>query len=180
MDSPQRKGRRQLILILLVFAVPVIAAKIILELNFYQGGSTNQGKLITPETNYQSFAVTNPQQGVWQLFYIVPKHCNQQCQTNLYVIKQSHTALGPYQSRVKPTLLLTQSSDPAVNDLEQWLFGYASNDLVEFVGQQIVIVDPLGQLVMRYQLEQEHQQAILQGKAILSDLRKLLKLSRVG
>ncbi len=44
---------------------------------------------------------------------------------------------------------------------------------------QVVIVDPLGQLVMSY-TPQPNEDLVKLSKDMLADLRKLLKLSRVG
>jgi hypothetical protein len=46
--------------------------------------------------------------------------------------------------------------------------------------QQMIIVDPLGSLVMQYDAVLGRDANIVQGKAIIADLRKMLKLSRVG
>lgn len=46
--------------------------------------------------------------------------------------------------------------------------------------QEFVIVDPLGSMVMSYPITTDHQAQIMQGKAIIADLRKMLKLSRIG
>jgi hypothetical protein len=51
----------------------------------------------------------------------------------------------------------------------------------QLVGQfEFVIVDPLGQLVMRYPKVKSETELVSQSKGLLADLRKLLKLSRVG
>jgi hypothetical protein len=44
----------------------------------------------------------------------------------------------------------------------------------------VYIADPPGQLVMRYALSGNEQQDRLTGKALLEDLRRLLKFSRAG
>ncbi len=44
---------------------------------------------------------------------------------------------------------------------------------------QVLIVDPLGQLVMSYTAE-PNEDLVKLSKDMLADLRKLLKLSRVG
>ena len=44
----------------------------------------------------------------------------------------------------------------------------------------IFIADTLNNVILRYPLQVEQQQAILHSRDILSDLRKLLKLSRIG
>ena len=46
MNSPQKNGKKTLLLLLLAFAVPVIAAKLILSFGLYNGGATNKGELL--------------------------------------------------------------------------------------------------------------------------------------
>ncbi|AVV84383.1 hypothetical protein SPWS13_2638 [Shewanella putrefaciens] len=43
----------------------------------------------------------------------------------------------------------------------------------------MIIVDPLGNLVLRYPQAHSKEAHLAQGKALIADLRKLLKLSRV-
>jgi len=44
----------------------------------------------------------------------------------------------------------------------------------------IFIADTLDNVILRYPLQVEQKQAILHSRDILSDMRKVLKLSRIG
>ncbi|MGL5358807.1 MAG: hypothetical protein ACRDBI_03685 [Shewanella sp.] len=166
-------------LLLLSFITPVLIAKAVLSLNWYHGGVTNHGELIQPPTSYLSLGL-NIQPHQWQLLYLLPANCEAACRERLYILRQSHRALGPDQPRVAPIILLSPESDiralegvnlrtqPLPPSLKPWLDK-----------QQLLIVDPLGSLVLRYPQVDGAQAHLAQGKGMVADLRKLLKLSRV-
>ncbi|MGS0674041.1 hypothetical protein [Shewanella sp. 0m-4] len=181
MNSPQKSGKKTLILLLLAFVLPVIAAKLVLSFDLYQGGATNKGQLLDTDTSYQNLAMVNPLPHEWQLLYLLPSHCNAVCEDRLYILQQSHTALGRHQDRVHTIILVNEHSDTTVLDAFDFVTATPSKALSQLLDQQeLVIVDPLGSLVMSYPVAEDHQAQIMQGKALVADLRKLLKLSRIG
>ncbi len=173
------KSRLSLILVLVAFILPVILAKLVLDNHWYQGGVTNKGVLINKPVNYSTLGMENPHKGLWQVIYMPPVNCNTQCQDRLYVIKQSHTALGKYRDRVTPVVMQSQAAMP---ETAQGMPAMAPSSAMEsqLAGGEIVIVDPMGNLVMRYATVSGKDAQIAQGKDLLADLRKMLKLSRIG
>lgn len=181
----QSKGRWMLIGLFFIFALPAIMAKTILSQHWYQSGVTNKGQLIEPRLTYADLniqlpAIINDVDPSWHLGYVLPSDCQQHCQQQLHLLKQSHTALGKYQPRVLPTVFVASNSDTSVA-----LDGFTSiviNDafLQQVSSMEYLITDPLGQLVMKYPATHSATELVAQNKGLLSDLRKLLKLSRVG
>ncbi len=175
------KGRVILVAIIAFFALPALLAKTVLTNHWYQSGVTNKGVLIEPRITLSSLGLESiTQQKLWRVGYVVPEQCDQQCQQHIYMLMQSHTALGKEQGRVEPILLLEPQSDiQSVEHLtvEKLTVNQAFMSAIE--SSEIVIVDPLGQLVMHYP-KAEPSQLVVQSKSVLADLRKLLKLSRVG
>ena len=101
----------------------------------------------------------------------------------LYVINQSHIALGRDRDRVSPIILLQHNSDlDALKQLHIQFETAPSNDQIAalLTQQQMIIIDPLGSLVMQYDGVSGREASIAQGKSMIADLRKMLKLSRVG
>lgn len=178
MTSKVTRGRLVLISLVCLFALPALIAKLILSLGWYQSGVTNRGKLIEPYTTLEQLGQTSPPTlHGWQLAYVVPNQCGQQCQQQLHLLKQSHIALGKYQERVVPVLWTLESSDSVEAPMEKMAINAS---VAEKVAQgQVVIVDPLGQLVMSY-TPKPNEDLVKLSKDMLADLRKLLKLSRVG
>ncbi len=181
MNSQKKSGARPLILLFVVFILPVAAAKLVLSMDLYQGGATNKGELLTSNTSYTSLEMDNPKPKEWQLLYLLPAQCTQQCQDHLYILQQSHIALGREKDRVNTLILLSEKSDVAALEEYQFETANANGAMANMLmNQQMIIVDPLGNLVMRYPAVSGLDAQILQGKSLISDLRKMLKLSRVG
>ncbi len=177
------KGRLVLILLVCMFALPAIIAKLILSQGWYHSGVTNRGELIEPYTTLEQLGQVSPQAiHGWQLAYVVPEQCDTQCQQQLHLLKQSHIALGKYQDRVAPVLWTSGTSDLVDMPMEAMVMAtmVMNASVEEKVEQgQVVIVDPLGQLVMSY-TPKPNEDLVKLSKDMLADLRKLLKLSRVG
>jgi cytochrome oxidase Cu insertion factor (SCO1/SenC/PrrC family) len=116
--------------------------------------------------------------------------CNAECENLLYQIRQVRTALGKETERLQRIYLLAEvPRDPArleaLHSLhpDLLLAVLASPETVAqfpdadaatlWSGQQLYVVDPLGNLMMRYGATQEP-------KDILTDLKRLLRLSHIG
>ncbi|EGQ8099701.1 cytochrome oxidase biogenesis cluster protein [Vibrio parahaemolyticus] len=178
MTSQVTKGRFVLIALICLFALPAIVAKLILAQGWYETGVTNRGKLIEPYTTLAQLGQSAPPAvHGWQLAYVVPDSCDSQCQRQLYLLKQSHVALGKYQERVVPVLWTSTTSDTIEMPMETMAMN--ENVAAKVQQGQMLIVDPLGQLVMSYTAE-PNEDLVKLSKDMLADLRKLLKLSRVG
>ncbi|NKF52145.1 hypothetical protein G3R49_16395 [Shewanella sp. WXL01] len=178
-----KRSRKTLIIVLAAFIVPVLAAKLVLYFDWYQGGVTNQGQLLDSNMSYQSMQMTNPAPQLWQMAYLLPEQCDQSCLSRLYVLNQTHVALGRHRDRVTPVIITTKRSDTKA--LSQFDVDFetvrASKDMTaHLTSNQFVIIDPLGSMVMQYPGVVGQQQNIALGKAMIADLRKMLKLSRVG
>ncbi len=185
-EQKRLKGRLLLITLALVFAVPAILAKLFLSQQWYQAGVTNHGtwfesRLMVADIglDVNQFQANEP---IWLLGYVTPPSCNQTCIDELSLLTQSHLALGKYQQRVQLISIVPQASSSEVTGNH---FPKASADfqqLSQFIEtNQVVIIDPLGEVIMKYDLRNESGEADSKAaKGLLSDLRKLLKLSRVG
>lgn len=202
-ESPtlNRRSRLKLLGMFAVGAVPVILAMLM-----YFGqvgvptGRTNHGELVLPPLDAAalvgidtSLDTENP----WTLLTLSAGNCDERCQENLYKIQQVNIALGRDAKRVRH-MLLVASADPAqsapqrdeaqlrdelqLRDYPQLQVRGVSQEQVEQVfapragtpaGHAVYIVDPLGNLMMRYAPEQS-------GNDLLDDLKKLLRVSKIG
>ncbi|WP_261842480.1 hypothetical protein [Aliamphritea ceti] len=88
--------------------------------------------------------------GQWQLVMLSPE-CQTECQGWMQRLEKIKTALGKDADRIEPRLA----------------------NLVAGSAESIVLLDPLGNLVLSYHLEQSPRD-------ILDDLKRLLKVSKVG
>ncbi|HHF0483654.1 MULTISPECIES: cytochrome oxidase biogenesis cluster protein [Vibrio diabolicus subgroup] len=178
MTSKVTKGRLMLIALVCTFALPAVIAKVILTQGWYQSGVTNRGVLVEPYTTLELLGQESPlKEHRWQLAYVLPNECTEQCRQQLYLLQQSHVALGKYQERVVPVLWQTELSGTV--DISMTTMQMNQSVTAKVKPGQMLIVDPLGQLVMSYSLK-PNEDLVSFNKGMLADLRKLLKLSRVG
>ncbi|CAH1604661.1 Hypotehtical protein in Cytochrome oxidase biogenesis cluster [Vibrio jasicida] len=178
MTNAVTKGRIVLLSLIVLFALPAIIAKVVLSQGWYETGVTNRGELVEPYTTFEQLGQASPlSEKGWQLAYVLPSDCQEQCQQQLHLMQQSHIALGKYQERVVPVIW---TSKPSASASETMIVMQMNDSLSEKVqAGQMLIVDPLGQLVMAYTPE-ANEDLVQLSKDVLADLRKLLKLSRVG
>ncbi len=178
MRSVQR-SRMMLIMLVLVFALPAMIAKLVLMNGWYQAGVTNRGEWFPPQTYLQNYNQTNPfLNKTWQLVYLQPQDCQALCQQELHLLNQSYQALGKYRQRVTPVVWHQGSPDMPQDAMAHLMMSPELQSLV--APGDFVIVDPLGQVIMKYSHQDQETPLWQLGKNMLADLRKLLKLSRVG
>jgi len=178
MTNAVTKGRIVLVSLICLFALPAIIAKVVLSQGWYETGVTNRGELVDPYITFEQLGQPPPlDEKGWQLAYVLPSECKEQCQQQIHLMQQSHIALGKYQERVVPVIWTSQEA----NDVDQSIVVMQMNDALSsrVKAGQLLIVDPLGQLVMSYTPE-ANEDLVRLSKDVLADLRKLLKLSRVG
>jgi hypothetical protein len=122
--------------------------------------------------------------GTWSLVYIGDGSCDASCRGTLYVMRQTRLALGTDQTRLARVFLVTanccakdylahEHAGMTVLDAT----GAAAGPLLSlFPGDRrhtLFVVDPLGNLMMRYDVR--HAPG-----GLLVDLKRLLELSQIG
>lgn len=190
-----------LILMLLIIAGPMLFAwHLYFKGNTHQIKLSNNGDLISPPQNIVQATFLDLQKkqpfkgeqllGKWWLVYVGPNKCYQECQTILYNMRQIRLALGKNTSRLErlfvphPQYSISVCEDflnefyPDMLRVKidtstyQQLFRSTSSADNEMLGE-LFIIDPKGFVMMRYPAEMESQ-------AILNDIKRLLKVSKVG
>ena len=183
-DLPdRRKGRWQLLLILLMVIGPMVLATFMYKLQFWVPDNRSyHGELIGNGQTRADIGVQADEER-WQLLVTAPTACAADCQQLVYLARQLQNSLGRDASRASHALA---SAQPVSTDYEAKLkaeypqLQRYSLDLSTFTKDaaapgdaQLWIVDPHGNLVLRYD-------AKVKGKDLLNDLRHLLKLSNIG
>lgn len=179
----RRKGRLQLILVLLVAIGPMILATSMYKLKFWVPENRSfHGQLIG---NGQSRADLGVQadESRWQLLVSAPETCEARCQHLVYLARQIQIGLGRDAFRASHALAAAQPLDADYDarlireypqlqryPLELPRYQKAAPNIE---APQLWIVDPHGNLVLRYGAD-------VNGKDLLNDLRQLLKLSNIG
>jgi len=181
------KNKLTLAALLLVFALPPLAAYMMYFTNLMPTGKSNKGNLINPiieipamsmEANYSSTSL-HTFKGRWNLVMFVPNDCEQLCQKNIYFMRQVQTALGKDENQVRRFILL-ESIKPSAK-LESFLKDFSKlhimssnaeiiapfKKVVRDYQQRVFIIDPFGNLMMYYAQD-------FDPKDLLSDLKRLI------
>lgn len=180
-------NKRMLLILAAVFIVPVILAKLALENDWFNRAATNKGELLSPVLDFTPLNKTDSKK--WRLVYILPQQCDQSCENAIFSINQVRIALGKKMDRLDSVVVWTNSSDEGVVSklAEQQTINLlmadeqnVNNVFKDVATDGIFLTDTLDNVILRYPLHQEKQQAVLRSRDILADVRKLLKLSRIG
>ncbi len=185
----KKSGKIQFILIALVFLGPLAAAAWLYlgPGDWRPAGSTNNGTLVEPVIALpeQTLAPVGDADagdlhGKWSIAYLNRGACDETCERTLIQIRQIRLAAGKEAHRLQRVYLGTAFAS------SEWLnLGHAGLQLLDLSQHEaitaalepldsgIYLIDPLGNLMMRYPLGTEH-------KPIYADLKKLLKFSRIG
>lgn len=183
----QRGPKLSMLMVLLVFVLPVVVAKLALDNEWFNRASTNKGQLIDPQLDLSALlSETSPK---WRILYTLPAHCDQRCENALYSIHQVWLALGPEAERAQPVVLVTQRSDAAASAklqaAESMEVLQVNGEVVDqtfgqFNESDIYLVDTLNQAMLHYPVLNDPEATVLASRDILADVRKLLKLSHIG
>jgi cytochrome oxidase Cu insertion factor (SCO1/SenC/PrrC family) len=156
-------------------------------------GTTNHGELIAPVRPLPDTVLTDaagrPAGRIfadkWTLVYVGNGSCDADCRTTLVFMRQTRLSLNNEMTRVQRVFLATAdccdqaylaSQHPGLRVFDasqpaaQALLAQFPQDAL---AQSLFVVDPLGNLMMRYD-------ARLPPKGLLEDLKRLLQLSHIG
>jgi hypothetical protein len=185
MTDAVKPQRRTMIILLLLFFLPLAAAFIL-----YYGtgwrpvGMSNNGELLTPMRKMPDGA--DALLGQWALVYVGDGSCTASCQQALVFARQTRLSLNKEMTRLDNALLATSNCcnvdyfkaqhaglkvfdvSPAA-ERDELLARLPAKDMEH----SLFVVDPLGNIVMRYDVRKSP-------RGLLDDLKKLLKLSHIG
>ncbi len=184
--SPRRlwRGRLQLLLLLAVVIGPMLLASAMYQWRFWVPESRSyHGELLGNGQTLADLGVVATERTRWQLLVTVPGECATECQRLVFLARQIHIGLNRDAARAAHALASAaplsavydsqlQREYPQLGRLPLQLQRY-QQVMGAQGGAQLWIVDPHGNLVLRYD-------AASKGKAILDDLRYLLKISQIG
>lgn len=183
----QVKPKRSLLFVLAVFILPVVLAKLALDQSWFEQAATNRGELLQPVVNLtSSLAEQSPK---WRIMYVLPETCDARCENAVYAIQQVWLALGKESDRAQPAVFVKEPSASTVqallHDFEHInAIAVSGDEFSELTGSElggyVFLVDTQNNAMLRYPAFALRQDAVMGSRDILADLRKLLKLSRIG
>jgi hypothetical protein len=178
--DPVRRGRVKLALLAAFFALPVAAGWVAWWLELAPGATGNYGMLIPPRpVRAAPFELLK---GKWVLVQFDRAGCNTYCELKHYYMRQVRRALGKDMLRVERLWIVTDAALPpaallaAIEGTQVTQGGpdvAAAFPAERSVADHIYLVDPLGNLMMRFPRDPDPSRMI-------KDLQRLLKLSRFG
>ncbi len=160
-----------------VCAAPFVLGWLAYEYRWFSGQKTNYGELITPRPIDGALA---PLRGKWVLVTADAAACSAACERKLYIVRQVRKAQGKDAARIERLWLVTDGGKPRAGllaALEGAHLATPSAPLLQFLPgsplEHIYLVDPLGNLMLRFPAEADPAKMI-------KDLQRLLKYSSFG
>ena len=194
-----RRNLRTILALAALFVLPVAGSFwLYYGASWRPSGHVNRGELIEParplpdvrlpivsSAGTRSAAANVFSSRRWALVYLGDGSCERRCRYALFVMRQTWLALNTDAPRVERVFLATGPcceaaalastrgglivQDASVSSANELLAVFPREDRDEM----IFLVDPLGNLMMRYDLRRDP-------KGLLLDLRRLLQLSHIG
>ena len=168
-------ARLKVLVVFLACAAPLVLGWAAWYFGWGTGTRGNYGELIAPRT------VSGPPfdelRGKWVLVAFDAAACDAYCERKLYFMRQLRTAQGKDQARLERLWIVTDAAAPRPELLRAIEGTHLSTARpAGFPGNppdHIYLVDPLGNLMMRYPRDPDPSR-------MLKDLQRLLRYSRVG
>ncbi|MFD2167305.1 hypothetical protein ACFSJY_13715 [Thalassotalea euphylliae] len=176
-------GRKSFVLLCVAFVLPVVLAKLALTQQWFNYGVTNQGQLLDKPVNLSELSLERIQvPEKWLLVYNLPADCQKFCRQTINLLSNTYTALGKEMPRVQSVALSNQQDvfsqeKPAI----RWQLSAKSDAAHPVLEERVLfVVDPHGNVVLTHQAPNSVDDLPQFGKAIVADMKKLLKYSRIG
>jgi len=200
-SGPQTRKRISLVLLFALFLAPLLFAILLFYIfpDWRPAGTSNHGQLVTPVRPLPPFQLETLAgepidetflRGKWTLVYLLQGACDKPCVEQLYNIRQVRLAQGKNIDRLQRLLVWESAGvsreDQAelqkhfpgqlivpVNNQEAVIEVFSLDEQQPMAARRVYLVDPLGNLMMRYEPVDEP-------KGMIKDLERLLKYSGLG
>jgi hypothetical protein len=165
--------RNKALWIALVCAAPLVLGTAAYLLGWSPGAPANYGELIPPRV----IAPLSELRGKWVLVTFDAAACDADCERKLYVARQVRRAQGKDMDRIERMWVVTDAGKPRPDVLaatEGTRVGrFAGDGFPGPIAEYIYLIDPLGNLMMRFPRDPDPSQ-------VIKDLQRLMKYSRFG
>lgn len=174
-----RRARLKLALLGLFFALPFAASWLVWWFDLVPGTASNYGALIAPRP--VALPPNGELKGKWVLVQFDGGACGADCERKLFLMRQARRAQGRDMTRVARLWYVTDAVPPApalLAAIEGTVVAPADAAALAWPAEasitgHVFLVDPLGNLMMRFPREPDPEQ-------VLKDLRRLLRASGFG
>jgi cytochrome oxidase Cu insertion factor (SCO1/SenC/PrrC family) len=187
--ADRKKNRRTLILLVVVMVAPIVASYLLYFSNV-RPGSVNYGELLEVKPlagnalNQSDKTIFRIRQlrGKWALISIDSGRCDEVCRKKLYYMRQVRTIQNTEKERIERVWLIDDDQAPSADIVKEypgiWLINAKDSDLLkelpakESVHDHIYVVDPIGNLMMRFPKDPDPAK-------MAKDIKRLLKVSQL-
>ena len=186
-------NQAKLLLIISIFIIPFFISFLMLDdyAEDKKWDTTNYGILIKPVLPINNVMIktssnisnTTEFNGKWSLMYYLKNDCSSLCEENIHMLRQINSALGKDMNRLQRILIHDQNIKHPINLKKLYpsmiyIYNKPNNlhGILSAISENqpsIFLIDPLGNVILKYSED-------FQGKKLLKDIKKLLKLSRIG
>ena len=191
MSNAFHRGRIELLLILLLCAVPAAAAYIAFYFWHPQQGTMNYGELLPPRplpdaamqlVDGRTFRMSDLR-GKWVLLQVDSAACSQNCQQKLYYLRQVRLTQGKEMQRIERAWIIDDNGTPQQDLMKEfagtWLIQGAGSALLaalpaeDTAKDNVYVVDPQGNLMLRFPRNPDPRKMV-------KDITRLLRVSQIG
>jgi len=190
-DEVVRKGRIKLVLLGTVLSLPVLAAYLLYFLGPPVDKTVNYGDLLEPAVvpdpelrllDGRGFRLSELR-GKWVMLQAGAGACDEGCRARLYAMRQVRKIQGKEMNRIERVWIVSDGKAPEaalVADYDgTWIVTGGGEGILnslpsrETAADHIFIIDPLGNLMLRFPRDADPSR-------MKKDIGRLLKVSRVG
>lgn len=200
-SAGQGQPRLVIIVLILLFCAPLLSAWLILNYtNLGNDAEASHGDLYQPARSLPDVALNDPLaedtarknlHGDWSMLYISTGACDETCQYHLYSMRQIRLAVSRYARNLQRVWMTDLESEAAIRNVVSDYEGTLVLPMNNISGQIgpgdfamppvarpfqadcLYVIDPRGNLVLRYRTGVDPE-------GIISDLKRLLKSSRIA
>lgn len=199
-----KKNRATMLALFGLFIVPVVLAYVAYFNGWFENATKNRGELLSEQSvvDIEDYVLKRAD-GVaisgkefetiyWWILPVDLNNCNEDCvKLNLHTINQTYVGLGKESERINQLLILPTDTKIDIGDFPT-AYSPFSNTGVKAIDKTpsglnkdlpvnyIYLVDPLGNIFMRYPLVENKQKAAERSKDLRTDILRLFKYSRLG
>ena len=179
-DDPVRRGRWKLALLAAFFLLPIGASWVIWKFDLAPGAAGNYGTLLSPRP--LALPALAGLKGKWVLVQFDSGVCAAACESKHYFMRQVRRAQGKEMTRIERLWLVTDAARPSpalLAAIEGTVIAADGAVLAALfpaeraATEHIYLVDPLGNLMMRFPADPDPSR-------VIKDLKHLLKFSGFG
>jgi hypothetical protein len=199
-----KKNRATMLGLFALFIVPVALAYSAYFGGWFNNATKNRGELLSEQSvlDIEDFAfkrgngelITGKEFETlyWWVLPINPTNCNEACmKLNLHTVNQTYVGLGKESGRINQLLVLPTATIAAIGDYPIAYSDFSNTGVKaldktksglnkDLPSDYIYLVDPLGNIFMRYPLVKDKAEAVTRSKDMRTDILRLYKYSRLG